>query len=81
VQRVSIEDSVTYMWENKRFKIENKTLVKVTRSMKAEAAKYSQRTGRENESVLVVDTREIDELVAVLTCVAILRHNDSFSKS
>ena len=75
-----VKDKVTHTWKNERFKIENMTLVKVIGSKKA-AAKYSQKTGRDKEGVLVVDTGEVGELVAVSTCVAILQHKDSFSNS
>lgn len=75
-----MKDSVTYIWENDRFKIENKTLAKVIGSAKAEVGKYSQKTGRVKEGVSVVDTREVDELVAILTCIAVFQHKDSFSK-
>jgi hypothetical protein len=76
-----VKDSVTYIWENERFKIENKTLAKVIGSAKAEAGKQSQKTGRDKEGVPVADTREVDELVAILTFIAVLQHKNSFSKS
>jgi hypothetical protein len=75
-----VKDSVTYIWENDGFKIENKTLAKVIGSTKAEVGKYSQKTGRDKEGVSVVDTREVDELVVILTCIAVFQHKDSFSK-
>ena len=53
----SLLRTVTYIWGNGRFKIENKTLVKVIGSEKAEVAKYRQKTGHDKEVLLVVDTR------------------------
>jgi hypothetical protein len=35
-----VKDSVMYTWENERFKIENKSLIKAIGSEKVEAAKY-----------------------------------------
>lgn len=75
-----VKDSVMYTWENERFKIENKNLIKAIGSEKVEVAKYSQKTGHDKEGLLVVNTGEVDELVAVLTCFAVLQHIDSFSK-
>jgi len=75
-----VKDSVTCTWENERFKIENKTLARIIDSEKMEVARYSQKRGRDNEGVLVLDAREVGELVSVLTCVEVLQHINSFSK-
>jgi hypothetical protein len=69
-----------FTWENERFKIENKSLIKVIGSEKVGVANFSQKTRRDEEGLLVVNTREVDELVAVLTCAIVLQYIDSFTK-
>jgi hypothetical protein len=45
---------------------------------KKEVARYAQRSSHEHEGLLVLDGREVDELVVVLTVCAILEAKDSF---
>jgi hypothetical protein len=75
-----VKDSVTYVWEMERFKTELKSLVKVVGEERKEVARYAQRAGRDREGMLVIDEGEVDGLVVVLSCVAVLEQRDSFSR-
>jgi len=46
---------------------------------KIEIAKFVAKSDRESSGVLVIDEREVDELVGVMSCVAFLGQRDSFS--
>jgi len=48
------------------------------KARKREVARYAQRSSHEREGLLVLDGREVDELVAVLTIAAMLEAKDSF---
>jgi hypothetical protein len=73
-----VKDSMMYVWENERVKVANKTLVKLVESEKVRVARNGQKTGQDTDGVLVVDTGVVDELVAVMTSLAVLRHTEIY---
>jgi len=48
------------------------------RTVKREVARYAQRSAYEREGLLVLDGREVDELIVVLTICAMLEAKESF---
>jgi hypothetical protein len=48
------------------------------RTVKREVARYAQRSAHEREGLLVLDGREVDELIVVLTICAMLEAKESF---
>jgi hypothetical protein len=75
-----VKDSSTYVWEGrKRFESGCMSLYKCVAGKKIEVARYeSERGGFCVGGPLVVERREVDELVAVLTCMAVLSQLDGF---
>jgi hypothetical protein len=48
------------------------------RTVKREVARYAQRSAHEREGLLVLDGREVDELIVVLTICAMLEAKENF---
>ncbi|KAE8447082.1 hypothetical protein EG329_011066 [Mollisiaceae sp. DMI_Dod_QoI] len=80
-----VKDGTTYFWEAKPEANHQLALLKVFGDdrdgiVKKEVARYGQRSAHEKEGLLVLDGREVDELVVVLTLCAMLEAKDSFLK-
>jgi hypothetical protein len=77
-----IKDSATYVWETSgRFKSGRMSLYKAIGGKKIEVARYeSDSSAFTAGGPLVLETREVDELVALLTCMAVLNQRDAFYK-
>jgi hypothetical protein len=75
-----VKDSVLYFWDTEGMKVVDRVLVKVVGGKKVPVARYGSRHAWDGSGVLVVDGREVDEAVAVVSCVALLELRDSFSK-
>lgn len=77
-----VNDSRPYVWEaQERFKSGRMSLYKVVAGKKIEVAKYESDSGGFTVGgLLVLETREVDELVALLTCMAVLNQRDAFYK-
>lgn len=75
-----VKDSVTYVWESTTPSSHSKlSLYKAVASKKVEVARYESSSGRfELKGILVLDEREVDALVAVVTLVGVLGQNDAF---
>jgi len=75
-----VKDSRTYVWEGrKRFESGRMSLYECVAGKKIEVARYeSARGGFRVGGPLAVEVREVDELVAVLTCMAVLSQRDAF---
>jgi hypothetical protein len=75
-----VKDSTTYVWEaEKRFKSGCLSLYKAVTAKKVEVARYeSDIGGFVAGGPLVPETREVDELVALFTCMAVLNQRDAF---
>lgn len=70
------KDSVLYFWD----KVDNiAVLTKVIGDKRVEIAKFGAKHGYDKGGTLALDTAQLDELVAVITCVALLQQLDSFS--
>ena len=78
-----VKDSVPYAWETPGgFKSGRMSLYKLIGSKKIEVARYKSESGRfHTGGPLVLETREVDELVASLTCMALLNQRDAFYKT
>ncbi len=50
------------------------------KARKREVARFGQQNPRAREGLLVLDSREVDELIVVLTICALVEANDSFLK-
>ena len=50
------------------------------KARKREVARFAQQNAREREGLLVLDRREVDELLAVLTICAMIEAKDTFLK-
>jgi hypothetical protein len=74
-----VKDSITYVWvAEKRFKSGSLTLYKASASKKVEVARYQSESGSfVTGGPLVVVTNEVDEVVALLTCLAVLSQRDT----
>jgi hypothetical protein len=75
-----VKDSATYAWETGgRFKSGHMSLYKAVGAKKIEVARYESDSGVFTAGgVLVLETREVDELTALLTCMAVLNQRDAF---
>lgn len=75
-----VNNSTTYVWETGgRFKSGRMSLYKAIGAKKIEAARYESDSGTFIAGgLLVLETREVDELVALLTCMAVLNQRDAF---
>jgi hypothetical protein len=75
-----VKDSTTYVWEaEKRFKSGCLSLYKAVAAKKVEVARYESDTGGfVAGGPLVLETREVDELMALFTCMAVLNERDAF---
>ncbi len=68
-----MKDCVTYTWEmESRIRSKHMSLYKIIGPKIIEVGKYSRKWGFVTGETLVFDTREVGELVAVLTCLAML---------
>ncbi|EON68786.1 hypothetical protein W97_08044 [Coniosporium apollinis CBS 100218] len=69
-----VKDSVTYTWEmESKLTSSAFTLLKIIGQKKVEVARYAQSFGFTTGGTLILDSREVDELVVVLTCAAMLK--------
>jgi hypothetical protein len=50
------------------------------KARKREVARFAQQNAREREGLLVLDRREVDELLVVLTICAMIEAKDTFLK-
>jgi hypothetical protein len=50
------------------------------KARKREVARFAQQNARDREGLLVLDRREVDELLAVLTICAMIEAKDTFLK-
>jgi len=50
------------------------------KARKREVARFGQQSPRDREGLLVLDAREVDELIVVLTICAMVEAKDSFLK-
>ncbi|RDL38780.1 uncharacterized protein BP5553_03120 [Venustampulla echinocandica] len=83
-----VKNGVVYLWEVDADRHgegpHKRSLFKViqdeenARSTKREVASYAQRSTREREGLLVLDGKEVDEIVAVFTLVAMLEASEHF---
>ena len=75
-----VNNSMTYTWEAAgRFKSGRMSLYSVAAAKKIEVARYvSESGGFTAGGSLVLVTKEVDELVALLTCMAVLNQRDAF---
>lgn len=75
-----VKDSATHAWEaSGRFKSGRMSLHKAAGAKKIEVARYESDSGAFTAGgPLVLETREVDELVALLTCLAVLNQRDAF---
>jgi hypothetical protein len=48
------------------------------KTRKREVARFGQQNPRDRDGLLVLDAREVDELIVVLTICAMVEANDSF---
>jgi hypothetical protein len=70
------KDSTLYFWD----KVDNiAVLTKVVGEKRVEIAKFGAKHGYDKGGALALDTAQLDELVTVITCVALLQQLDSFS--
>ena len=77
------KDSVPYTWESSNGQglasPRDKSLYKADSTKRIEVARYASPSGRfEVGGVMVVEEREVDVLVAVLTVLSVLGQRDSF---
>lgn len=71
-----VKDSIQYFWD----KHDNiAMLTKVVGEMRVEVAKFGAKHTWDKGGVLALDTANVDEVVAVITCVALLQQLDSFA--
>ena len=79
-QDVFVKDSIPYFWDvvdpRGIFK-----LYKVIEKSRVEVSKFTSKRWREPTGVLVVDDRQVDVVIAVITSVAVLKRADSFRKA
>jgi len=70
-------ESVPFLWDvvDGRRRCE---LTKVLDGTRVEVGRFVAESPRDKSGVLLVDSREIDEILAALTCVAVLNRMDSF---
>jgi len=75
-----VSDSTTYAWETAgRFKSSRMSLYKAIVGKKIEVARYESESGGFTAGgPVVLATKEVDELVALLTCMAVLNQRDSY---
>ena len=75
-----ISDSATYAWETAgRFKSSRMSLYKAIAGKKIEVARYESESGGFTAGgPVVLGTKEVDDLVALLTCMAVLNQRDSY---
>jgi hypothetical protein len=75
-----VNDSATYGWETGgRFNSGRMSLYKASGAKKIEVARYESDSGSFIAGgLLALETREVDELVAMLTCMAVLNQRDAF---
>jgi len=71
-----VKDSVQYFWD-KQDKIA--TLSKVMGDKRVHIAKFGAKHNYDKGGVLALDTQQIDAVVAMITCVALLQQLDSFA--
>lgn len=76
-----VKDGTTYFWEAEPEAEHQLALLKVFGDdrdgiIKKEVARYAQRSAHEREGLLVLDGREVDELLVVLTLCAMLEAKD-----
>jgi hypothetical protein len=74
-----VKDGVTYIWDVQKTHHEHKALSKVVEGEKVEIARYTQKHSHDKEVVLMINGKEADDLVAVLTICAMLEVRDSFA--
>jgi hypothetical protein len=74
------KDSVLYFWDVENRSTTHKVLYKVVGAMKVEIGKYATKHVWDGSGVLVLDTEQLDELVAVVSTVASLEQLDSFTR-
>src|SRR5271168_1587155 len=75
-----ISDSATYAWETAgRFKSSRMSLYKAIGGKKIEVARYESESGGFTAGgPVVLVTKEVDDLVALLTCMAVLNQRDYY---
>jgi hypothetical protein len=75
-----VNDSATYAWETAgRFKSSCMSLYKAIGDKKIEVARYESESGGFTAGgPVALVTKEVDELVALLTCMAVLNQRDSY---
>jgi hypothetical protein len=71
-----VKDSVLYFWECDSAK--KRTLTKVVSGSRIEIGKYETKHERTKEGILVLDSSQLNDVVAVLSCIALLNQVDSF---
>jgi len=69
-----VKDGITYTWDVDKSHHEHRTLSKVVDGEKMEVARYAQKHVHDKEGLLLLNGKEVDEMVAVLTLCA-----DSFA--
>jgi hypothetical protein len=77
-EEMFVKDSVLYFWEAESSK--RRTLYKVLGGKKTVIAKYAAKHGYLKQGILTLDSAELDELVGLLSCFALLNQVDSFTK-
>jgi hypothetical protein len=75
-----VSDSATYAWETAgRFKSNRMSLYKEIVGKKIEVARYESESGGFTAGgPVVLATKEVDELVTLLTCMAVLNQRDAY---
>ncbi|KAE9371336.1 hypothetical protein N431DRAFT_426003, partial [Stipitochalara longipes BDJ] len=78
-----VKDGIAFLWEAEPEALCQKALFKVVhdengKARKREVARFGQQNLRDREGLLVLDAREVDELIVVLTICAMVEAKDSF---
>ncbi|KAH8792789.1 hypothetical protein F5882DRAFT_399516, partial [Hyaloscypha sp. PMI_1271] len=78
-----VKDGIAFLWEPEPEALYQKALFKVVhdengKARKREVARFGQQNPKDREGLLVLDSREVDELIVVLTICAMVEAKDSF---
>jgi hypothetical protein len=76
---VFVKDSIPYIWDVLNASALCKPY-KVIDNKKVEVARYTAKHSRDSTDVPVVDDKQVDVVVAVMTWPAVLKRSDSFRK-
>lgn len=77
-EQIFAKDSVPYFWDMEGGK--HGTLYKVIDGKRVKIAEFAARHGYDKDCVLVLDVEQLNEVVTIASCVALLNRMDSFEK-